>query len=128
MNLDIIEEDDEEDDSDNECEDEAPIIKATLENDELQRSVMENDVPQAFTHWTYVWTKRSRMVCDLQGELVVDDGKIPMFLMTDPAIHTKYRSKGCDSTNRGEKGMHNFFRSHRCNPLCEILGFKKYEK
>lgn len=126
-NLDIIEEGDEEEDDSDESDDEAPIRKATLENEKLQRRVMDGDVPQAFTHWTHFHTKRDKMVCDLQGELVVDGG-IPMFLMTDPAVHTKYRHRGCDKTNRGEEGMNNFFLSHRCNPLCEILGLKPREK
>ncbi len=42
------------------------------------------DIPQAFSHWTYVETKEDLLICNLQG---VQDKEV--FLMTNPAIHTK---------------------------------------
>jgi hypothetical protein len=41
--------------------------------------------------------------------------------MTDPAIHTRSGYKE-GPTDHGEKGQHNFFKTHICNPLCKALG------
>jgi hypothetical protein len=56
------------------------------------------------------------MVCDLQG--VLEKNK---FLLTDPAIHSRdWPNFG--PTDHGDKGQHNFFKTHICNPLCKALG------
>ena len=50
--------------------------------------------PQAFTHFTYVKSKKNLMVVDLQGSLqVASDGKRE-FVLTDPAIHKGKREDG----------------------------------
>jgi hypothetical protein len=83
------------------------------------------DVPQAFSHFTYRQTRRKMMVCDLQGTLRPEsDGAPAIFELTDPVIH--YRSStGCTSvfgrTDRGAKGIHDFFKTHRCSELCRAL-------
>ena len=38
------------------------IRSCTSHND-----ILDEDVPQAFSHWSYVYTKRELLVCDLQG-------------------------------------------------------------
>lgn len=87
--------------------------------------MLPTDVPQAFTHWTYRYTKRKRMVCDLQGELMSTPNG-PVFAFTDPCIHSEKadhsRTRSTDKTNRGSKGMSLFKKTHHCNALCEILG------
>ncbi len=60
--------------------------------------ILDDDVPQAFSHWTYVFTKHDRLVCDLQGVLERN-----VFVMTDPAIHTRSGDK-LGPTDHGEEG------------------------
>ena len=79
-------------------------------------------VVQAFSHWTYVYSQRDFMVCDLQGELNVA-GSEPFFELTDPCMHSK-RGKHYGATDKGEKGMHEFFKTHHCNPACELVGIQ----
>ena len=101
----------------------------------------ENDVPtadavpQCFTHWTYEASRRTRMVCDLQGFFT--GGR---FVLVDPVIHSdghvqqQQRGQHCSPcgeqhrvggtfgrTDRGAKGMTDFLASHECNALCRAL-------
>ena len=62
---------------------------------------------QAFTHFTYLFTNKQAMVCDLQG-VYNSDMDPPTFELTDPEIY--YRSKSGKNnvfgrTDPGEAGM-----------------------
>jgi hypothetical protein len=61
-------------------------------------------------------------VCDLQGELNVD-GEVPFFELTDPCILTQQGGR-FGHTDKGQAGMHQFFATHHCNAVCELLGIK----
>ena len=108
--LDIIAESEEEEDSEYDSE------------NEVEEEVIHHlDIPQAFSHFTYRYTKRRLLVCDLQGVL---NSSPPLFELTDPVIH--FRSKRgrrnlFGRTNRGRKGINDFFRSHKCSALCRML-------
>lgn len=95
---------------------------------EVASTLNDADVPQAFTHFTYRLTQRRRMVCDLQG--VLDRTRQPpVFELTDPCIHYSSRTGRkmvFGRTDQGQKGMHKFFKSHTCNPLCVALGLARY--
>ena len=93
---------------------------------DLEAKILPSDIPQAFTHWTYVFTNRKSMVCDLQGELTIVDHK-PIFKFTDPCIHNMKHCGGkkYGRTNMGHKGSQSFFKSHKCNAMCEILGLAR---
>lgn len=82
--------------------------------------VLSEDVLLAFSHYTYVYSKRDFLVCDLQG--ILTQSSPPFFELTDPAIHSKEKGQ-FGQTDHGRKGMNKFFETHKCNPLCEILGF-----
>jgi len=60
------------------------------ENDGEQdgESICLADIPQAFSHFTYRYTKRKLLVCDLQGVL---SGTSPLLELTDPVIHFRSR-------------------------------------
>jgi hypothetical protein len=93
-------------------------IKSTL----LQSSV--SDYLQAFSHWTYVYSKREKLVCDLQG---VFDELNNVVSLTDPVIHCeenrgKKTGNAYGRTNQGRSGMDSFFKSHTCTPVCKVLG------
>lgn len=81
------------------------------------------EVPQAFSHFTARYTKRKRLVCDLQGVL---DRSVtpPVFEMTDPVIHsrsTKHKGK-YGRTDHGQQGITNFHKTHTCGQVCRLLG------
>jgi hypothetical protein len=66
--------------------------------------------PQAFSHFTYHFTKGRLLVCDIQG---VGD------LYTDPQIHSHSPEGGLyGKGDLGLEGMARFFETHRCSPLC----------
>ena len=83
-----------------------------------------DDLPQAFSHWTN--TKRMQgvvgalLVCDLQG---CYSNSTSRFNWVDPVIHSNLGKKGrFGRTDRGEPGMKDFLRTHKCNALCRALG------
>ena len=85
--------------------------------------IHESDIPQAFSHFTHRYTKRKKMVCDLQGVLN-KSASPPVFELTDPVIHyasTRGRKNVYGRTDRGKKGMNEFFCTHQCNDLCRLL-------
>ncbi|XRB13182.1 VWFA domain-containing protein [Pseudoscourfieldia marina] len=111
------------------------FISIEHERRELQKQINKDDVPQAFSHFTYEATGGTKLVCDLQGVWNSTDG----FRFTDPVIHQgegkeeentrsdgtpdrKVRANG--PTDRGDIGIANFFRSHECNEICRRLGLK----
>lgn len=110
VELDEDEEDSEEDDDDSEAE---------LGGDEI---INIDDIPQAFSHFTYRYTGRRVLVCDLQGVLSESP---PLFELTDPVIHFKShrrpRGKKFGRTDHGRDGIIDFFRTHECSPLCRML-------
>lgn len=89
----------------------------------LQPEKINNeDIPQAFTHFTYHFTQRHKMVCDLQGVLF-ENVQPPIFELTDPVIHfsSSTRKNVFGRTDKGKQGMRDFFRSHKCNAVCRLL-------
>eukprot|EP00730_Choanoeca_flexa_P007342 TRINITY_DN12316_c0_g2_i1.p1 TRINITY_DN12316_c0_g2~~TRINITY_DN12316_c0_g2_i1.p1 ORF type:complete len:801 (+),score=186.42 TRINITY_DN12316_c0_g2_i1:149-2551(+) len=81
-----------------------------------------DDVPQAFSHFTYAATG-FELVCDLQGVWNAVDG----FELTDPVIHNASHGSDHDHDRRTDKkgqGIEDFKRTHQCSPLCRSLGLK----
>ncbi|KAL7521922.1 hypothetical protein ACHAWX_006614 [Stephanocyclus meneghinianus] len=81
-----------------------------------------DDIPQAFSHFTYIFSKRKFLVCDLQGVLSTKPNE-PLFELTDPVIHYSEMTDRRDfgRTDRGQQGIDDFFRSHKCSNLCHML-------
>lgn len=88
------------------------------EYEALLCTIIDDDVPQAFSHYTSVYTKREKLVCDIQG--VLSTSTPPVFELTDPAIHSTTKQK-YGKTDHGHAGRDAFFRSHKCNALCIAL-------
>lgn len=62
-------------------------------------------------------------VCDIQGAF---NEKEQTFRLIDPVVHSSLGKKSLfGATDCGEKGIHNFFASHRCNRVCELLQLPK---
>jgi len=100
-----------------------PGLDALLEQDEDEdedEPIDVNEVPQAFSHFSYEASRRKQLVCDLQGVWNLADG----FLLTDPVVH--YRSSSGrkhknGATDKGFEGMKRFFQTHKCGPLCSKM-------
>lgn len=129
----IIEEEESEEESEeeeeNEDQDERMPLAAGIETDRNDE-VEPTDYVQAFTHFTYLFTNRQVMVCDLQG-VYNHDLVPPTFELTDPAIH--YRSKKgrrhvFGRTDDGEAGMDKFFQTHKCNKVCKMMQLSRRNK
>ena len=125
---DIIEEENSEDEDDDVNDDETSHHQQTVPTSDAalksELDILNEDVPQAFSHFTHTWSKRKRMVCDLQGVLDASQ-KPPMFELTDPVIHYKSgrnREHVYGKTDKGQKGINDFFQTHKCNNLCRALG------
>lgn len=123
-NLDTVFEDDEEEDDENSSDGEYIVeykyaVNRSPKDLELEASILDCDVLQAFSHWTYIYTHRDLLVCDLQGELNVD-GDVPRFELTDPCILSR-AGKQFGSTDKGQDGMHTFLSTHHCNAVCQLL-------
>lgn len=98
---------------------------------------LKEHFPSAFSHYTYVASRRNEIVVDLQGVLTSQDvEKGPWtYRLTDPCIH----SKGADNdlsvtgapvhkmgrSDRGTRGMDAFFSTHTCNDVCRALGLRR---
>ena len=134
----IIEEGSEEEDSSDEGsveseednsnkDEEVDYCAVFLTNDD---QVDPTEYIHAFTHFTYLFTNKQAMVCDLQG-VYNSDMTPPTFELTDPAIH--YRSKSGKNnvfgrTDAGEAGMDLFFKTHKCNRVCKLMQLSRKNK
>lgn len=81
------------------------------------------DIPQAFSCFSYWQSKRRFLICDLQG-IMNTDRHPPVFELTDPVIHHRdsfQGSKKYGRTDKGLGGMVSFFDTHKCSNLCRML-------
>lgn len=87
------------------------------------------DIPHAYSHFTYLASNRRFLICDLQGVLNTDV-KPPVFELTDPAAHYSEMTNRKDygRTDRGEQGIRDFFKTHKCSGLCHMLLHRWIEK
>lgn len=81
---------------------------------------VNHDAIQAFSHWTYCYSKEQFMVVDCHGAYNV---RSDTFQLTDPALHC---SDVCrfGNTNLGSVGMNKFLDSHVCNSICRKMGLQ----
>eukprot|EP00295_Goniomonas_pacifica_P050849 CAMPEP_0175897236 /NCGR_PEP_ID=MMETSP0108-20121206/606_1 /TAXON_ID=195067 ORGANISM="Goniomonas pacifica, Strain CCMP1869" /NCGR_SAMPLE_ID=MMETSP0108 /ASSEMBLY_ACC=CAM_ASM_000204 /LENGTH=325 /DNA_ID=CAMNT_0017218509 /DNA_START=31 /DNA_END=1008 /DNA_ORIENTATION=- len=103
------------------CDD--PEALATVDRSSQLRGISAlgpSEVAQAFSHFSFRYSRRKFLVCDLQG--VYEEGHPPVLVFTDPVIHCA-SAKRCTygRTDHGKKGQRNFFKTHKCNALCELL-------
>ena len=82
-----------------------------------------DDIPQAFSCFSYKYSRRKCIVCDLQG-IYNKSRDPPLFELTDPVIHYKssrQRNHVYGRTDKGEDGIHDFFKTHVCSNLCKVI-------
>lgn len=65
---------------------------------------------QAFSHFSYDQSGEQEMVVDIQG------GQS----FTDPQLHSLKQDYG--GADKGKAGFEAFFKTHKCNSLCKVLG------
>ncbi|KAL7562585.1 hypothetical protein ACA910_014181 [Epithemia clementina (nom. ined.)] len=91
-------------------------------------TIPDDDFMQAFSHFSYVRSGSRLIVVDLQGTLQVSSKYgTREFVLTDPAIHKRKKSRRLKDlkfgrTDRGDKGIRDFFSTHTCNDACRLLG------
>jgi hypothetical protein len=97
-----------------------------------EASMMMNpyNVIQAFSHFTYETSKKNLLVVDLQG-VYTSTNEGSEFVLTDPAIHTRSQSSrlsrlNLGRTDRGDRGISMFFKSHICDETCRLLDLPNY--
>jgi len=90
------------------------------ESDDKPERLTAGEVPQAFSHFSYEYSSGARMVCDLQGCFDRERG----FELNDPCMLSKVgrEASGYGRTDLGLHGLVDFFRTHKCTPLCKALG------
>lgn len=116
----VPEEDEEEEDSEYSGEESQEDKNEEREGDAL-RDFKASAFLQAFSHFSYRYTNKRVLVCDLQG---VFDEESSTFELTDPAIHYRSRKqkRNCfGRTDLGQAGVDKFFATHKCSKLCRIL-------
>jgi Mg-chelatase subunit ChlD len=125
LDLGLIEEGSEEEDEDSDEE--------SVENDVRSIVFTPSQVAQAFSHFSYHESGKKRLVCDLQG--VFNDEK-NLLQFSDPVIHyynheDEGRKNVHGRTDRGRKGIEDFFATHSCQEhcggLCQLVirGFRR---
>lgn len=125
----ICEEDsDEESDDEYDDEVEIKITGSVGQISHVHRNVNSpSDYLQAFSHFSYLFTDRKLIVCDLQG-VYNTDTVLPMFELTDPVIHyrsNKGRRMVFERTDEGQSGVQLFFKTHKCNDICKRMSLSK---
>ena len=83
--------------------------------------------PQALSHFSYVESKHSYLLTDVQGWKSTSSG----YILTDPALHSNDRegvARFPGDSDHGYKGMGNFFAAHRCNDICRLLDLHNSHK
>ena len=99
--------------------------------DQLRVAGHEADVgPQAYSHFTYHDSQGDLMVVDIQGAVQRGVDHNRNYMLTDPQIHSMMSEQIVDEGqqlygggDRGEEGMNDFFKGHKCSQLCKDLFF-----
>ena len=74
-----------------------------------------SDLAQASSHFSYDYTFAQELVCDLQGTPTHQG-----ITVTDPQLHS-VSGTTYGRADRGIKGIQDFFKTHRCNAICDRL-------
>jgi len=79
------------------------------------------DTIQALSHYSWMRSRGSLVVCDLQGSYTAEVG----YVISDPAINSIGMTHG--STDLGPLGLVSFMSEHQCNHICEQLSIDPKE-
>lgn len=93
------------------------FVKYNGNNGFVDEQVPHSEVLQAFSHFTFIWSRRKLIVVDLQG--ILDNHTV---LLTDPQVLSRERAFGIGDL--GLEGFAMFARTHRCGPTCLQFGLR----
>ena len=100
-----------------------PFVEGTFEKYNTNNGIVYNstdsEMMQSFSHFTYVHSEGSILICDLEGVKSTRG-----FQLSDPAIHNRRQPKKYGNTDKGFLGMKQFFKSHTCNSICREMGLE----
>merc|ERR1712045_520837 len=90
-----------------------PLLKGhyAKHNDNDGHVETKQQLPQAFSHYTYEGSNNLLVVVDIQG--------VGSFY-TDPQIHS-FDGEGFGLGNLGREGLEKFLKTHKCNEVCGLL-------
>jgi hypothetical protein len=74
-----------------------------------------SDILQAFSHYTWVKSGMTLLVCDLQG---FKEEFRDQITLTDPAIHSRGSAGNYGAMDGGLGGVGAFFNTHTCSSVC----------
>lgn len=81
----------------------------------VARSSPYSDLLQAFSHYSWVKSGKSILICDLQG--FKEDAR-DRITLTDPAVHSKGCAGRYGAMDAGMEGVRAFFKTHTCSAVC----------
>lgn len=87
-------------------------------NGKVGNSSSHSDLLQAFSHYTWVKSAKTLLVCDIQGYKLPRRNKI---VLTDPAIHSNGDGGKYGVTDDGMEGIERFFSAHSCSAVCQQM-------
>jgi len=107
-------------------------------NNDLDWTEDKRNTPQAFSHWTYIQSEKQLMIVDIQvlccasrlhrnaqADICFPPQRESGDVWTDPQFHTSYATADFGKGNLEQMGIDGFFKSHKCNSICEYLGIGK---
>lgn len=97
---------------------EGQVVKFNNNSGVVASSLPQSDLMQAFSHYTWVKSGKTLLVCDLQG---YKDGYQNKVILTDPAIHSRASAGRYGSMDGGIDGVRAFFKTHMCSDICKQM-------
>ncbi len=88
-------------------------------NSGVVKSSPHNDILQAYSHFTWVKSGKTLVVCDLEGV-----AQASCITLTDPAIHSRGPAGVYGHTDAGYQGIQLFFSTHVCESTCRRMGLQ----
>lgn len=80
-----------------------------------------SDLLQAFSHYSWVKSGKTLLICDLQG---FRDTSRNCVVLTDPAIHSNRGAGRFGAMDGGMTGVVAFFQTHTCSSVCVQMNLK----
>lgn len=97
-----------------------PFLAGNIEKFNNNRGVVSkrspySDLLQAFSHYTWVKSGMTLLVCDLQG---FKEDLQDHIVLTDPAVHSRGCAGQYGAMDGGMEGVKAFFNTHTCSSFC----------
>ena len=99
-----------------------PLLKGTVENLDRDRRLPYFDLLQAFTHYTWIKSRKRLIICNHQG---FKERMKRRLTLIDPTIHTVESESKYGQQDVGKDGIKAFFDGHKCSTICEQMKLDK---